>query len=111
LEDETAGDTVQEIRLAVERLSHSIPESGGSKAATAAMANLAEGIQGLVQHMRSEQQMVRDWVENQAQQQQALQHTLERLAEQREAGRPDRQGEHSGGEEPRLPLTEVRGER
>ena len=30
------------------------------------MANLAEGIQGLVQHMRAEQQMIRDWVEAQA---------------------------------------------
>lgn len=110
MEDEATGDTVQEIRLAVERLSRSIPEGGGSKAATAAMANLAEGIQGLVQHMRSEQQMVRDWVENQAQQQQALQHTLERLADHRDGVKPERQSERSGGEEPRLPLAEVRGE-
>ena len=44
------------------------------------MANLAEGIQGMVQHMRKEQQMVRDWMEAQSQQQQALQDTLKRLA-------------------------------
>ena len=30
------------------------------------MANLAEAIQGLVQHMRLEQQMIRDWAEAQA---------------------------------------------
>jgi hypothetical protein len=30
------------------------------------MANLAEAIQGLVQHMRSEQQMIRDWADAQA---------------------------------------------
>ena len=30
------------------------------------MANLAEAIQGLVHHMRSEQQMIRDWVDAQA---------------------------------------------
>ena len=44
------------------------------------MANLAEGIQGMVQHMRKEQQMVRDWMESQSAQQQALQETLKRLA-------------------------------
>ena len=27
------------------------------------MANLAEGIQGLVKNMRNEQQMLRDWIE------------------------------------------------
>jgi hypothetical protein len=43
------------------------------------MANLAEGIQGMVQHMRKEQQMVRDWMEAQSVQQQALQDTLKRL--------------------------------
>ena len=37
-----------------------------NRAATQALANLAEGIQGLVQHMRAEQQMIRDWVEAQA---------------------------------------------
>jgi hypothetical protein len=30
------------------------------------MANLAEAIQGLVQHMRTEQQMIRDWADAQA---------------------------------------------
>ena len=38
-------------------------EAGSSKAATTAMANLAEAIQGLVHHMRTEQQMIRDWVD------------------------------------------------
>ena len=52
---------------------------GGGRASTAAMANLAEGIQGMVQHMRKEQQMVRDWMEAQSVQQQALQETLKRL--------------------------------
>jgi len=113
MEEEVPGDTVQEIRLAVERLSRSIPDGGNSRAATAAMANLAEGIQGLVQHMRSEQQMVRDWVESQAQQQEALHRALDRLADQRDGvsrpERPERAPERSG-EEPRLPLAEARGE-
>jgi hypothetical protein len=51
---------------AIERLRHSIGEAGSGKATTAAMANLAEAIQGLVQHMRSEQQMIRDWADAQA---------------------------------------------
>src|ERR1700685_3252646 len=46
---------------ALERLRNSITESTSGKATTAAMANLAEAIQGLVQHMRAEQQMIRDW--------------------------------------------------
>ena len=37
-----------------------------SQPANAAMANLAEAIQGLVHHMRTEQQMIRDWAEAQA---------------------------------------------
>ena len=44
------------------------------------MANLAEGIQGLVQHMRSEQQVVRSWVETQSKQQQEVQSLLETIA-------------------------------
>ena len=51
---------------AIERLRQSIGDSGSGKATTAAMANLAEAIQGLVQHMRSEQQMIRDWADAQA---------------------------------------------
>jgi hypothetical protein len=50
----------------LERLRQSISEAGSGKATTAAMANLAEAIQGLVQHMRTEQQMIRDWADAQA---------------------------------------------
>jgi hypothetical protein len=51
---------------AIERLRQSIGDAGSGKATTVAMANLAEAIQGLVQHMRSEQQMIRDWADAQA---------------------------------------------
>ena len=47
------------------------------KAASAAMANLAEAIQGLVHHMRTEQQMIRDWVDGQAEQQREIKRLLE----------------------------------
>ena len=43
------------------------------------MANLAEAIQGLVHHMRTEQQMIRDWVDSQAEQQREIQQLLELL--------------------------------
>lgn len=57
--------------------------AGGSdnRAGTAAMANLAEGVQGLVKHMRSEQQLIRDWVEAQSDQQRELKAVLERVIE------------------------------
>jgi hypothetical protein len=63
---------------AFERLRHSIEDGGGNKATTVAMANLAEAIQGLVQHMRSEQQMIRDWAGEQAK----LNRDLRRFMEQ-----------------------------
>ncbi len=78
--DEEIGNSTLEIRSSVERLARIVQEGGGGRASTAAMANLAEGIQGMVQHMRKEQQMVRDWMEAQSAQQQALQETLKRLA-------------------------------
>jgi hypothetical protein len=43
------------------------------------MANLAEAIQGLVHHMRTEQQMIRDWVDSQAEQNRDIRRLLERL--------------------------------
>ncbi len=54
------------VTEAIERLRYSVNEVGSGKATTAAMANLAEAIQGLVQHMRAEQQMIRDWADAQA---------------------------------------------
>ncbi|MBC8022941.1 MAG: hypothetical protein H7Y14_07470, partial [Burkholderiales bacterium] len=80
LTDEEVGNSSLEIRASVERLARVVQEGGSGRASTAAMANLAEGIQGMVQHMRKEQQMVRDWMEAQSTQQAALQDTLKRLA-------------------------------
>ena len=45
------------------------------------MANLADGISGLVKNMRNEQQLMRDWVEAQAEEQKAMRATLDRLTE------------------------------
>jgi predicted RNase H-like HicB family nuclease len=72
-----------DIKAAIERLREVIADSGSSKAATNAMANLAEAIQGLVQHMRSEQQMIRNWADAQAEQHTEVRRLLEVLARER----------------------------
>jgi len=74
---------VLELKNAVEHLTAVIAEGGSSRAATLAMTNLAEGIQGLVQHMRAEQQMIRDWVEAQASRERELKQVLDRLGRER----------------------------
>ncbi|HEY1475098.1 MAG TPA: flagellar motor protein MotA [Pseudolabrys sp.] len=71
-----AGGT-SEMRTAIERLREALTEGGTGKGASSAMANLAEAIQGLVQHMRTEQQMIRDWVDSQAEQQREIKRLLE----------------------------------
>jgi hypothetical protein len=65
---------------AFERLRHTIEEGGANRATTVAMANLAEAIQGLVQHMRSEQQMIRDWAGEQAKLNRDLRRFMEQVA-------------------------------
>jgi hypothetical protein len=70
-----------DIQAAIERLREVISEGGGAnKTATGAMANLAEAIQGLVHHMRSEQQLIREWVDGQAVQHREIRRLLEVLS-------------------------------
>jgi hypothetical protein len=69
-----------EIRAVIERLRDVVADGGPSKGATTAMANLAEAIQGLVVHMRGEQQLIREWVDAQAVQHRELRRLLEILA-------------------------------
>ncbi|UDL96441.1 flagellar motor protein MotA [Lichenihabitans sp. PAMC28606] len=72
-----------DLRAALDKIAASTDQSN-SRAATVAMANLAEGIQGLVLHMRSEQQLIRDWVEAQASRDGEIRNLLERLTTERE---------------------------
>jgi hypothetical protein len=74
--------TNPEMRLLLDRLKDLAADAGSSKSATNAMANLAEAIQGLVGHMRNEQQMIRDWVNAQAEQQNEIRRLLDRIARQ-----------------------------
>jgi hypothetical protein len=73
-----------ELQAAVERLRLTLEEGGASRSTTAAMANLAEAIQGLVAHMRTEQQMIREWADGQGEQNREIKKLLERLARQPE---------------------------
>jgi hypothetical protein len=77
-----------ELQAAVERLRQSFEEGGGAnRGTTAAMANLAEAIQGLVTHMRTEQQMIREWADGQGEQNREIKRLLERIARQPEKGK------------------------
>ncbi len=70
----------EELRVAVDRLTRMVADGGGTGGrSNQALANLAEGIQGLVQHMRAEQQLVRSWAETQGEQQKEIRRLLELL--------------------------------
>src|SRR5947207_6800305 len=69
-----------ETRIAIDKPKEAVAETGSNLAATAAMANIAEAIHGLVSHMRTEQQMIRDWADNQAAQGREVQRLLESIA-------------------------------
>jgi hypothetical protein len=69
-----------EMRAVIERLRDVMADASPSKGATSAMANLAEAIQGLVVHMRGEQQLIREWVDAQAVQHREIRRLLEILA-------------------------------
>lgn len=75
----------RELSNAIERLRAAV-EDGSNRGATAAMANLAEAIQGLVAHMRTEQQLIREWADGQGEQNGEIKRLLERLARQTERG-------------------------
>ena len=70
----------QDFMAAIERLKEALADGGSSKASTTAMASLAEAIHGLVNHMRTEQQMIRDWADAQAIQQREVQRLLAQIA-------------------------------
>jgi MotA/TolQ/ExbB proton channel family len=70
----------EEIRERLEELAQGLSQGGGSsQRATAAMATLAEGIQGLVQHMRSDQQLMKDQMARQGEQQAQIMKLMEKL--------------------------------
>src|SRR5215213_7571564 len=81
---ETTVGSGGELHGALERLRLTLEEGGGSRGTTAAMASLAEAIQGLVAHMRTEQQMIREWADGQGEQNRENKKLLERHERQPE---------------------------
>ncbi len=75
--------SVADLQRAFDRLRDALGEGSSNQRASAAMANLAEGIQGLVTHMRSEQQIVRDWMQTHANDQKELKRLLEQVLRER----------------------------
>ena len=73
-----------DLNPALDRLRTAVEEMGSNRASTTAMANLAEAIQGLVHHMRTEQQLIREWADGQGEQNKEIKHLLERIARQPE---------------------------
>src|SRR5690348_7646019 len=83
-EPAVAAGVTGEVRSAIERLREAVDQAGAGKSASAAMANLADAIQGLVQHMRNDQQMIREWADGQGEQNREIRKLLERIARQPE---------------------------
>jgi hypothetical protein len=84
---EYAGDTHGvgvDLNPALDKLRAAVEDMGSNRASTTAMANLAEAIQGLVHHMRTEQQLIREWADSQGEQNKEIKALLERLARQPE---------------------------
>lgn len=77
--DAAAGLAGADIRQLLAEVQKIAGRDGGSDRSIAAIAGLAESIQGLVKNMRNEQQMLRDWIEAQQEDARAMRKTLDRL--------------------------------
>ncbi|MEH2475234.1 hypothetical protein V1281_003590 [Nitrobacteraceae bacterium AZCC 2161] len=81
---ESAAGASGDLQNAIERLRTTMEEGGNNRGTTTAMANLADAIQSLVAHMRSEQEMIREWADGQGEQNREIKKLLERIARQPE---------------------------
>jgi hypothetical protein len=83
-----AGDTASagtgELQHVLERLRATLEDGGSNRGTAAAMATLADAIQSLVAHMRTEQEMIREWADGQGEQNREIKKLLERIARQPE---------------------------
>ena len=76
--------TTAELQKSLDRLRVSIEDTSGGRNTTVAMANLADAIQGLVAHMRSEQELIREWADGQGEQNREISRLLEKIVRQSE---------------------------
>ncbi len=77
-EDFETGRGGEDVRVLLEKIARDVADGGG-KVQGAALANLAESIQGLIQHMRTEQKTLKRWAEDQGRQQEEIRTLLEAL--------------------------------
>ncbi len=87
LSETLAGGTPPQLRLALLDVQKSVGELSGkldkdtlSDNSTAAVKDLTDGVKTLIEQMRAEQQVVREWADEQAQQQQELARVLKSLS-------------------------------
>jgi hypothetical protein len=81
---ETASSGTGELQHILERLRTTLEEGGSNRGTATAMTTLADAIQGLVAHMRTEQEMIREWADGQGEQNTEIKKLLERIARQPE---------------------------
>jgi hypothetical protein len=72
----TAAPVSGDLRVAIEKLREAIVENGSIKTASA-MANLAIAIDGLLSQMRTDQKIMREWINTQGEQQRDIHRLLE----------------------------------
>jgi hypothetical protein len=92
LGDTLASGTSPQLRFAMQDMQRSISALGSNieqgslnDNATEAVRSLAAGVEKLIDQMRSEQQIVREWADEQAQQQQDLANVLKKISERDDA--------------------------
>jgi hypothetical protein len=73
-----------DIAGALDRLQKAVAGQPMSTNVNASLASLAEGIQNMVQHMRLEQQQLRDWVESQADEQAEVKRLIARALDKKD---------------------------
>ncbi len=74
-----SGASSEELRTHLDSITANLQKGEGGPRATAAMASLAESIQGLVQHMRADQKTMRENEKRTIAQQEQLQATMNKL--------------------------------
>ncbi|MDK9695132.1 MAG: flagellar motor protein MotA [Siculibacillus sp.] len=71
----------EQLRASVDRLTRVAQEGGSSRNTSAALVDLSESLRGLVAHVRTEQNQLRDWIVTQAEENQRTRVALERIAD------------------------------
>ena len=75
------GYAVQELQRSIALLTQNLQQgSGGGRGADGGVRELASGIDGLVKQMRAEQQVVREWMDEQANQQSDIASSLKTMS-------------------------------